>query len=198
MSWTTRVVDVRHMAQLCYPTSVFSCWGRKADMWWVVQKKLKVVAAKASHLTCDLGEPTHTLVPCWMPKPLPPRNQCKGWLAPAPHKLQNVIKTKPIFYPNAINTLLMFYSKVKICFFIAHAYCYIQFLLLLRSKFSMAAWVVITQAMCPTLEGMKGGPSKGEVPWICMMYGHTSQGIYNARWRAWCLMVECYCECWGW
>jgi hypothetical protein len=22
-----------------------------------------------------LGEPTHTLVPCWMPKPLPPRNQ---------------------------------------------------------------------------------------------------------------------------
>ena len=22
----------------------------------------------------DLGEPTHTLVPCWTPKPLPPRN----------------------------------------------------------------------------------------------------------------------------
>ena len=31
----------------------------------------------------DLGEPTHTLVPCWMPKPLPPRNQCAGWFAPA-------------------------------------------------------------------------------------------------------------------
>ena len=26
-----------------------------------------------------LGEPNHTLVPCWMPKPLPPRNQCTGW-----------------------------------------------------------------------------------------------------------------------
>ena len=30
----------------------------------------------------DLGEPTHTLVPCWMPKPLPPRNRCTGWFAP--------------------------------------------------------------------------------------------------------------------
>ena len=30
----------------------------------------------------DLGEPTHTLVPCWMPKPLPPRHQCTGWFAP--------------------------------------------------------------------------------------------------------------------
>ena len=30
-----------------------------------------------------LGKPTHTLVPCWMPKPLPPRNQCTGWFAPA-------------------------------------------------------------------------------------------------------------------
>ena len=26
-----------------------------------------------------MGKPTHTLVPCWMPKPLPPRNQCTGW-----------------------------------------------------------------------------------------------------------------------
>ena len=24
----------------------------------------------------DLGKPTHTLVPCWMLKPLPSRNQC--------------------------------------------------------------------------------------------------------------------------
>jgi hypothetical protein len=30
----------------------------------------------------DLGVPTHTLVPCWTPKPLPPRNQCTGWYAP--------------------------------------------------------------------------------------------------------------------
>ena len=29
-------------------------------------------------MTRDLGKPTHTLVPCWMPKPLPPRNQCTG------------------------------------------------------------------------------------------------------------------------
>ena len=26
----------------------------------------------------DLGEPTHILVPCWLPKPLPPRNECMG------------------------------------------------------------------------------------------------------------------------
>ena len=30
-----------------------------------------------------LDEPTRTLVPCWMPKPLPPRNQWRGWFAPA-------------------------------------------------------------------------------------------------------------------
>jgi hypothetical protein len=34
-------------------------------------------------LEMDLGEPTHILVPCWMSKPLPPRNQCMGWFAPA-------------------------------------------------------------------------------------------------------------------
>jgi hypothetical protein len=33
-------------------------------------------------INMDLGEPTHTLVPCWMPKPLPPRNQYTGWFAP--------------------------------------------------------------------------------------------------------------------
>ena len=31
----------------------------------------------------DLGESTHTLVTCWIPKPLPPRNQCTGCFAPA-------------------------------------------------------------------------------------------------------------------
>ena len=31
---------------------------------------------------CNLGEPTHTLVPCWMPKPLPRRNECTGCFAP--------------------------------------------------------------------------------------------------------------------
>ena len=29
------------------------------------------------------GKPTHALVPCWMPKPLPPRNQCTDQFAPA-------------------------------------------------------------------------------------------------------------------
>ena len=28
------------------------------------------------------GEPTHTPILCWMPKPLPPRNQCTGCYAP--------------------------------------------------------------------------------------------------------------------
>ena len=32
----------------------------------------------------DLDKPTHTLGPCWMPKPLPSGNQCTGWFAPAP------------------------------------------------------------------------------------------------------------------
>ena len=31
----------------------------------------------------NLGEPTHTLVPCWMPKPLPLRNKCTGWFLQA-------------------------------------------------------------------------------------------------------------------
>ena len=33
-------------------------------------------------LTLDC-EPTHTLVPCWMPKTLSPRNECTGCFAPA-------------------------------------------------------------------------------------------------------------------
>ena len=35
----------------------------------------------------DLGELTHTLVPCWMPKPLFPRNQCTGLVRPSPSVL---------------------------------------------------------------------------------------------------------------
>lgn len=30
----------------------------------------------------DLGEPNHTCVPCWMPKPFTPRNKCIGCFAP--------------------------------------------------------------------------------------------------------------------
>ena len=32
-------------------------------------------------LWVDLGEPTHTLVPCWMPKALPPMSKCTGCFA---------------------------------------------------------------------------------------------------------------------
>ena len=32
-------------------------------------------------LTLGEGKPTHTLVPCWLPKPLPPRNECMGCFA---------------------------------------------------------------------------------------------------------------------
>ena len=35
----------------------------------------------------ELGEPIHTLVPCWMPKPLPPRNKCTGCFAPAGYRV---------------------------------------------------------------------------------------------------------------
>ena len=35
----------------------------------------------------DLGEPTRTLVPCWMPKPLPPKNQCTDWFAQPTQKM---------------------------------------------------------------------------------------------------------------
>ena len=31
----------------------------------------------------DLGKTTHTIIPCCMPKLLPPRNHCAGWFAPA-------------------------------------------------------------------------------------------------------------------
>ena len=31
----------------------------------------------------NLGELTHTLVPCWIPKPLPPKNECTCCFAPA-------------------------------------------------------------------------------------------------------------------
>ena len=39
----------------------------------------------------DLGEPTQRLVPCWMPKPLPPRNQCTGCVARALYKYVLVV-----------------------------------------------------------------------------------------------------------
>ena len=34
----------------------------------------------------DLGEPTHTLIPCWMTKSLPPRNECTSCFTPTGRK----------------------------------------------------------------------------------------------------------------
>ena len=31
----------------------------------------------------EFGRTNPYTIPCWMPKPLPPRNQCTGWFAPA-------------------------------------------------------------------------------------------------------------------
>ena len=36
-----------------------------------------------THYHRDLDKPTHTLVLCWMPEPLPPRNQCTAHFPPA-------------------------------------------------------------------------------------------------------------------
>ena len=51
---------------------------------WAIHVRLNAPNdGSRSHYVVDLGEPTHTLIPCGMPKQLPPRNQCTGWFAPA-------------------------------------------------------------------------------------------------------------------
>lgn len=45
------------------------------------QKWLQGLTIMATTLH-DLGKPNHTCVPCWMPKPLTPRNECIGCFAP--------------------------------------------------------------------------------------------------------------------
>ena len=53
----------------------------------------------------DLSEPTRTLVPCWMPKPLPPKTKFTCWFAPAHalHPAPNVtlylVTPGPLCYP---------------------------------------------------------------------------------------------------
>ena len=37
----------------------------------------------------DLSKPTYALVPCWMPKPSPIRNECTGWFALVIYLLSN-------------------------------------------------------------------------------------------------------------
>ena len=60
----------------------------------------------------DLGKPTHTLVPCGMPKPLPPRNQCSGSFAPTHSKSSPNDKMLPLFkrggnLPTQINSKIL-------------------------------------------------------------------------------------------
>ena len=58
-----------------------SCVKAAPRNWTQLAKHTRVCLGSQSREIGDLGKPTHTLVPCWMPKPLPPRNQCTGWFA---------------------------------------------------------------------------------------------------------------------
>ena len=54
--------------------------GRETKMWINLQgQEWDWLVGDGS----DLDEPAHTLIPCWMPKPSPSRNQCTSWFAPA-------------------------------------------------------------------------------------------------------------------
>jgi hypothetical protein len=48
------------------------------SIWLMVWLALK----RLTQGSRNLGEPTHTIVSCWMPKPSTPRNQHTGWFAP--------------------------------------------------------------------------------------------------------------------
>ena len=43
---------------------------------------LPIIFLLYSYVIYDLGKPNHTLVSCWMRKPLPPRNHCTCWFSP--------------------------------------------------------------------------------------------------------------------
>ena len=45
--------------------------------WWPTP-----VSVGGSYIYSDLDKPTHTPVPCWMPKPLPPKNSYTGCFTP--------------------------------------------------------------------------------------------------------------------
>ena len=45
-------------------------------------------------LNPNLGEPTHKLVPCWMPSPLPSRNECMDWCA-QPKPMYELFRPSP-------------------------------------------------------------------------------------------------------
>ena len=63
-----------HIKQEAYPLTTNV---RKREFRGIIGQSPSV-----SKSNWDMGEPTHTLGPCWMSKPLPPRNQCTGWFAP--------------------------------------------------------------------------------------------------------------------
>ena len=57
--------------------------------------------------SCGLAKPTHTLVvPCWMPKPLPPRNEWTGCFTPASDMCISYISELPDVWINDIVTLI--------------------------------------------------------------------------------------------
>ena len=59
----------------------------------------------------DLGEPTHTfVVSCWMPKPLPPRNECTGCFIPASDMCISYISELLDVWINDIVTLILAWS----------------------------------------------------------------------------------------
>ena len=65
---------------------------------------------QTTHGGSDLSEPTHILVPCWMPKPLPPRNECTGRFAPPWKRLQ---ACAPFVLVNSRSFTFFLFWKVK-------------------------------------------------------------------------------------
>ena len=69
-------------------------------------------------LKYDLGEQTHAFDSCWMPKPVPPRNQYTGWFAPAlKHLMMDYVRVwaSPTYYVHSIMRLYLFLSDTSNC-----------------------------------------------------------------------------------
>ena len=111
----------------------------------------------------DLGKPTHTLVPCCMPKPLPPRNQCTGWFT-GPSRQTSATTRRPYFTPNATkHTACVLHEDENVIlpqtFLVFVQPTFFLYFLLLRSRSSKGPYGkdVEAHAMCPTLEPLHGG-----------------------------------------
>jgi hypothetical protein len=68
--------------------------GRGGGMTIYTTYLLQVNDTWSSTATLDLGKPTYTLIPWWILKPLPPRNQCTGWFVPTYNTLGLQIASK--------------------------------------------------------------------------------------------------------